>query len=104
MILIVHKIRLHDPAHAARFEEWVVSTDYATCPKLPSVVAFSVQRTEETAEFDYFEVIAVHSHAAFEADMRGEDFASLVAAFSGMAEVTEEFSGQQLGRGYRFGI
>ncbi|WP_330647131.1 MULTISPECIES: hypothetical protein [Thioclava] len=101
MHLIIHKIRLLAPEQAAAFEAWVLGTDYATCPQLPSVEAFSVQRADAGQGFDYFEVITVTSQAAFEADMASAAFASLVAAFSGMAEVVEELSGAQLGQGYR---
>ncbi|WP_425072722.1 hypothetical protein [Sagittula sp. S175] len=103
MKLIVHKIRLLDPTHRSAFEDWVVNTDYATCPDLPSVQAFSVQRADPGAGFDYFEVISVTSQEAFDADMRTAAFDGLVAAFSGMAEVAEELSGHRLGDGYRAG-
>lgn len=103
MNIIVHKIRLLDATQAQAFEKWVLTTDYAACPQLPSVRQFSVQRVSEghDAPFHYFEVIAVTSVADFERDMASMAFASLVASFSTMAEVVEEVAGEQLGDGYR---
>jgi hypothetical protein len=103
MKLIVHKIRLRTGADPKTFEDWVLNADYAACPRLPSVAAFSVQRADPGSGFDYFEVISVRSQADFEADMRGADFAGLVASFSEMAEVIEEIGGARLGDGYRQG-
>jgi hypothetical protein len=41
MEVIVHKIRLLDVERAAAFEDWVLGTDYAACPELPSVREFA---------------------------------------------------------------
>lgn len=103
METIVHKIRLRDVSMAPDFESWVQNTDYATCPQLPSVVAFAVHRvsTDPRAPFHYFEVIQVSSRDAFEKDMATSAFAGLVQAFTGMAEVVEEVAGTRLGAGYR---
>lgn len=103
METIVHKIRLLDIAKAQDFETWVQTTDYAACPQLPSVRAFAVHRVsaDPQAPFHYFEVIQVSDLAAFEKDMATPVFDSLVAAFTGMAEVVEEIGGTRLGAGYR---
>jgi hypothetical protein len=105
MQIIVHKIRLLDVKHAAAFEDWVLNTDYATCPQLPSVRQFSVQRVSDspTAAFHYFEVITITSPAEFERDMDTPAFVSLVERFTTMAEVIEETAGTRLGDGYRAG-
>lgn len=100
MRLIIHKIRLLEPSFQEAFEDWVINTDYATCPHLPSVLAFSVQRADPGAGCDYFEVITVRSDADFQRDMNKAEFASLVARFSQMAEVVEEIGGLRLGAGY----
>jgi hypothetical protein len=103
METVIHKIRLLDAGKAAAFEDWVLNTDYATCPRLPSVRAFSVSRvsTDPGAPYHYVEVIQISSHAAFEADMRTPAFAGLVERFTTMAEVVEEIAGTRLGDGYR---
>ncbi|KZL24603.1 MULTISPECIES: hypothetical protein [unclassified Pseudovibrio] len=101
MKLIVHKIRLLDQSLATRFEDWVINTDYPTCPKLPSVVGFSVQRADPGLDFDYYEVITVTSQNEFEKDMATKGFMALVEMFSEMAEVVEEIAGTRLGDGYR---
>ena len=103
MQLIVHKIRLHNSSDADAFEAWVIDTDYATCPDLPSVVAFTVQRAAAGSDFDYFEVVTITDMAAFEADMQTPQFQSLVARFSQLADVVEEITGDQLGDGYNRG-
>lgn len=100
---IVHKIRLLDIGHAQAFENWVLDTDYATCPELPSVRSFDVCRVSSAhdAPFHYIEVIKVSSNEAFKRDMDSASFARLVECFSTMAEVVEEVAGTQLGAGYR---
>jgi hypothetical protein len=105
MEVIVHKIRLLDVERAAAFEDWVLGTDYAACPELPSVREFSVQKVSDdpAAPFHYFETIAVTSGAEFERDMGALAFVSLVERFSTMAEVVEEIAGARLGDGYRAG-
>lgn len=100
MIVIIDKIRLLDPAHEAAFVQWVQEVDYATCIDLPSVRRFEVVRADPGADFDFFEIIHVESHAAFERDMQGAAFASLVARFSQMASVVETFSGPALPPGF----
>jgi REDY-like protein HapK len=100
MDIIVHRIRLHDGADPARFEAWVRDVDYATCPELPSVLAFSVQRADAGASFDFFEIIQVTSREEFERDMGTQAFAGLVADFEQMASVVEEFAGSRVEPGY----
>ncbi|WP_338896095.1 RedY protein [Streptomyces sp. TG1A-60] len=111
MAIIVHRIRLHDGVEPARFETWVRDVDYATCPELPSVVSFSVQRVVEEScadagpavggeSFHFFEVIEVTSREAFERDMRSAQFHKLVAEFGQMAKVVDEMAGERVGRGY----
>ncbi|MEV6279615.1 hypothetical protein [Nocardia sp. NPDC051832] len=99
MDLIVHLIRLHPGIDPADFETWVRDTDYRTCPQLPSVRSFSVQRTATPGQ--YFEVIQVSSRADFEQDMHTPEFKGLVAAFDTMATVTEEFEGVRIDPGYQ---
>ncbi|WP_233645493.1 RedY protein [Streptomyces sp. BSE6.1] len=102
MNVIIHRIRLHDGVDPARFEAWVRDVDYATCPRLPSVRAFAVQRvsTERDAPFHYFEIISVSTLDAFSRDMKSEAFQGLVAAFDTMASVVEEMSGERVEPGY----
>ncbi|WP_194813450.1 RedY protein [Nocardia sp. XZ_19_385] len=99
MDLIVHLIRLHPDTDPAEFEAWVRETDYHTCPRLPSVRAFSVQRTATPGH--YFEVIQVSSRADFEQDMHTPDFKGLVTAFDTMATVTAEYEGTRIDPGYQ---
>ncbi|MBL1075894.1 hypothetical protein JK358_15970 [Nocardia sp. 2] len=99
MELIVHLIELHPYIDPDRFESWVREVDYATCPQLPSVRGFSVQRTAEDTR--YFEVIEVSSRADFDKDMDTPAFKSLVAAFDTMASVVTEYAGTRLEPGYR---
>lgn len=109
MAVIVHRIRLHDGVDPARFEAWVRDVDYATCPELPSVMAFSVQRvlndadgTDTADDADlFFEIIEVSSREAFERDSRTEAFQRLVTDFDKMASVVDEFAGVRVGPGYR---
>ncbi|MFI9503295.1 hypothetical protein [Nocardia sp. NPDC052566] len=102
MQLIVHLIRLHPDTDPAAFESWVRDVDYATCPALPSVRAFSVQRAPNPpdAPWHYFEIIMVTSREDFEQDMSTPDFKSLVTAFDTMAEVVDEFAGTRVEPGY----
>jgi hypothetical protein len=102
MIVIVHRIRLHEGVDPAGFETWVRETDYATCPQLPSVVSFSVQRVSSDADapFHYFEVIGVSSRAEFKRDMEGGSFRGLVAEFEKMATVVDELVGDRVEPGY----
>ncbi|MFB7657282.1 MULTISPECIES: RedY protein [unclassified Streptomyces] len=102
MDVIIHRIRLHDGVDPARFETWVREVDYATCPRLPSVRAFGVQRvtTEQAAAFHYFEVITVSGLDEFSRDMKTEAFQGLVAAFDSMASVVDETSGERIEPGY----
>lgn len=104
MDIIVHRIRLHDGADPARFEAWVRDVDYATCPELPSVLAFSVQRADAGASFDFFEIIQVTSREEFERDMGTPAFAGLVADFEQMASVVEEFAGSRVEPGYNAAV
>ncbi|MFG1796232.1 hypothetical protein [Nocardia sp. NPDC049149] len=99
MELIVHLIRLHADTDAAAFESWVREVDYATCPELPSIRSFSVQRIPDSPR-NYFEVIQVDDLAEFERDTRTPAFARLVAAFDTMAAVTTEIAGTRVGPGY----
>ncbi|WP_282776707.1 MULTISPECIES: hypothetical protein [unclassified Nocardia] len=102
MQVIVHLIELHSGIDPAAFEHWVRTVDYATCPQLPSVRAFSVQRADDAVgePRHYFEIIQVTSRADFEADMRTPAFAELVSAFDTMASVVREFAGVRLDPGY----
>ncbi|WP_172382326.1 RedY protein [Streptomyces sp. MNP-20] len=104
MAVIVHRIRLHDGVAPERFESWVRDVDYATCPELPAVRAFGVQRRafgEGGGAVEYFEIIEVTSAAEFERDVRSEPFRRLVADFEKMAAVVDEWSGERVGAGYR---
>ncbi|WP_131741035.1 RedY protein [Actinomadura roseirufa] len=101
MEIIVHAIRLHPGTDPAEFEAWVREADYATCPELPSVLAFDVVRAPGgDGPARYFEVIRVTGAREFEADTRTPAFHGLVAAFSAMAAVTEETAGTRLDPGY----
>ncbi|MFF7728704.1 RedY protein [Streptomyces sp. NPDC008001] len=101
--MIVHRIRLRPGVTPDRFETWVRETDYATCPELPSVLSFSVQRVsaDPAAPVHFFEVIGVRSLAEFEKDAAGPAFARLVTDFEGMAEVLDELAGVRVEPGYR---
>lgn len=111
MAIIVHRIRLRDGVEPARFEAWVRNVDYAACPELPSVVAFSVQRVLQGAEAEpgvaaggpihYFELIEVSSREAFERDMQTEPFRRLTTDFDEMASVIDEVVGERVEPGYR---
>ncbi|MCF6521797.1 RedY protein [Streptomyces sp. JJ36] len=102
MEYIVHRIRLRDIAERERFESWVRDVDYATCPQLPSVRTFSVQRVsvEPDAPVHYFEIIGVTDRQAFEADMGRDAFHALEAEFGKMAEVVDEIAGERIDPGY----
>ncbi|MGW2596945.1 RedY protein [Streptomyces klenkii] len=106
MDLIVHRIRLRPGITPGRFEKWVRETDYATCPELPSVLSFSVQRVsgDPSAPVHFFEVIGVRSRAEFERDTAGSAFARLVADFGEMAEVVDELAGVRVEPGYRAAV
>ncbi|MET9416212.1 RedY protein [Streptomyces klenkii] len=106
MDLIVHRIRLRPGVTPGRFETWVRETDYATCPELPSVLSFSVQRVsgDPSAPVHFFEVIGVRSRAEFERDTTGGAFARLVADFEKMAEVVDELAGVRVEPGYRAAV
>ncbi len=85
------------------------NVDYATCPLLPSVRAFSVQRVaaataEAQAPFHYFEVITVSGLDDFAEDMKSEAFQALVTDFESMASVVEEVCGSRIGPGYRASV
>ncbi|MCA9537839.1 MAG: hypothetical protein KC620_03060 [Myxococcales bacterium] len=103
MKTIVHRIRLLPGATHAQFESWVRGSDYATCPQLASLLDFHVCRVSDApdAPFHYIEVIRVDSMEAFEADMKLPAFGKLVEAFSKMAEVVDEISGDLVEPGYR---
>lgn len=103
METIVHRIRLRSGVAPERFEAWVASVDYATCPELPSVLQFSVHRVsaEEDAMFHYFEVIVVCDQESFARDMRGSTFMRLADGFAGMAEVISEDIGTYIEPGYQ---
>ncbi len=101
MTIIVHRIQLHDGVEPERFENWVRDVDYATCPELPSLVAFGVQRVAVPAPFHYFEIIEVTSREEFERDMGSSPFQRLVAEFGHMAKVVDEVTGERIGNGYR---
>lgn len=102
MDVIVHRIRLHEGVDLAAFERWVRETDYATCPLLPSVLSFEVQRAsrEPDADCHYFEVIGVRSREEFGRDVESAAFRSLVADFEKMATVLDELVGERLEPGY----
>ncbi|ATL69259.1 RedY protein [Nocardia terpenica] len=101
METIVHLIRLHPHTDPRAFESWVREVDYATCPRLPSVRAFAVQRAPAAdGSWHYFEVIQVTSRAEFERDMRTPAFAELETTFETMASVVQEFAGVRVGSGY----
>jgi hypothetical protein len=102
MITIIHKIRLLEGVSPQTFEKWVQETDYATCPKLSSLVSFSVYRVSDnpSAPFHFFEVIQIKSKESFEKDMLTPDFQSLVERFSQMATVEEEVQGSLIEPGY----
>ncbi|MVO85122.1 RedY protein [Streptomyces sp. p1417] len=102
--VIVHRIRLREGVTPERFESWVRDVDYATCPRLPGVVAFTVLRVpaaEAAAPGEYFEIIEVTGREAFERDMQSEPFRRLVADFEKMAVVVAESTGDRVGSGYR---
>jgi hypothetical protein len=99
MNLVVHRIELRDGIEPGRFEDWVREVDYPSCPQLPSVLAFSVQRGPR--EREYFEVITVSSGEAFQRDMRTATFRRLEAGFGALATVVEEWSGEPIGPGYQ---
>lgn len=100
MHTVIHRIRLHHGVDPARFEAWVRDVDYPSCPGLPSVLAFSVQRLAgERAE--YFEVIDVESYEAFERDMRSATFRRLEAGFGELAAVVDNVIGERLEPGYQ---
>ncbi|GHE88846.1 RedY protein [Streptomyces longispororuber] len=104
MTFIVHRIRLHDGVEPERFESWVREVDYATCPELPSVLAFAVQRLAPAGgggPAEYYEVVEVTGRADFERDTRSAPFRRLVADFEKMASVVAEWSGERVGPGYR---
>ncbi|MGW0569326.1 RedY protein [Streptomyces tauricus] len=117
MTVIVHRIRLLDGVAPERFETWVREVDYATCPELPSVLSFSVQRVAGPAvdghvgagtvadtgagPLAYVEIIEVSSLADFEQDMQSPPFRKLVSDFDQMAEVVSETVGERIGEGYR---
>ncbi|MFC8662149.1 RedY protein [Streptomyces sp. NPDC057199] len=115
MTIIIHRIRLHDGVTPIRFETWVRDVDYATCPELPSVVSFSVQRVVDPAArkhtdakgvvgdeiFHYVEMIEVTSPEDFEKDMQSPPFRKLVSDFDQMAKVVDETVGECIGDGYR---
>ncbi|MFJ2261661.1 RedY protein [Streptomyces sp. NPDC087844] len=102
MTVIVHRIRLLDGVAPDRFETWVRDVDYATCPELPSVLSFSVQRVHAgDAPLAYVEIIEVSSLADFEHDMQSPPFRKLVSDFDQMAEVVSETVGDRIGDGYR---
>lgn len=116
MTIIVHRIQLHDGVEPERFENWVRDVDYATCPELPSLVAFGVQRVVATppepsaseagpvgidGRLHYFEIIEVTSVQEFEGDMESPQFQRLVAEFEQMAKVVDEVTGERIGDGYQ---
>ncbi|MBS2536879.1 hypothetical protein KGQ20_29360 [Catenulispora sp. NF23] len=102
MHVIVHPIRLRPGVSPARFEAWVRETDYATCPQLSSVNAFTVHRVSDDpdAKVHFFEIIWASSRAAFERDMQVSAFRSLSAEFSALASVVSEISGDPIEPGY----
>lgn len=114
-MIIIHRIQLHDGVEADRFEKWVREVDYATCPELPSVLAFAVQRVvaaspepsvgagpaDTDGPLHYFEIIEVTSREEFERDMESSQFQRLVTDFGQMAKVLDEVTGERIGDGYR---
>lgn len=102
MDVIIHRIRLHQGVDPARFESWVRNVDYATCPRLPSVTRFSVQRaaTGASAPFHYFEIIEVTAREDFERDAGTPTFQRLVDDFERMAAVVDELAGERVEPGY----
>src|SRR2546423_4732695 len=98
MDIIVHRIRLRESVPPERFEKWVTKVDYAACPRLSSVVSFSIQRIpgEGAHAPEYFEVITVTGPDAFERDARSETFRQLASEFDELAEVIEELSGERV--------
>lgn len=102
MEYIVHRIKLRPAVDPQRFERWVSEVDYVTCPALPSVVSFSVQRasSDPEAPFHYFEVIGVTDRDAFDRDMKLDAFHELEQAFDTMALVVDETAGERIGAGY----
>lgn len=100
MYTVIHRIRLHTGIDPARFEAWVRDVDYRSCPRLPSVRAFSVHRLPgEHAE--YFEVINADSDEAFARDTRTAAFRRLEEGFGEFAAVVSELAGERLEPGYR---
>lgn len=102
MNVIVHRIGLRPGVAPERFERWVQQVDYAGCPQLPSVLAFSVQPLTDRPG-QYFEVITVSGAADFQRDMATPAFARLAAGFDELAEVLEEYAGPVIPPGYRAG-
>jgi REDY-like protein HapK len=100
MHTLIHRIRLRDGVDPARFEAWVREVDYRSCPQLPSVRAFSIHRVA-AQEGEYFEVIDIESHEAFERDMRSAAFRRLEAGFGELAAVVDDLAGERLEPGYR---
>ncbi|MBS2964642.1 hypothetical protein KGA66_16415 [Actinocrinis puniceicyclus] len=105
MDVIIHSIRLRPGIEPERFERWVRECDYASCPQLPSVVSFSVQRVSDgdRAAADYFEIITVRDRDAFALDMKSAAFGALVDAFDQMAVVVDERAGIRIEPGYAAG-
>ncbi|CAM5704033.1 RedY protein [Streptomyces canus] len=111
MTIIVHRIQLHDGVEPERFEKWVRDVDYATCPELPSLLAFGVQRVVDASAgagsaaaggpSHYFEIIEVTSREEFERDMDSAPFRRLTTDFGQMAKVVDEMAGERIGDGYR---
>lgn len=100
MTALVHRIQLRPGVPAERFESWVREVDYASCPLLPSVLAFSVHRVAGRPG-EYFEVITVDSLASFERDVAGPVFADLERGFAELATVLDELAGETIAPGYR---
>ncbi|MFW3460780.1 RedY protein [Streptomyces sp. 058-1L] len=102
MEYIVHRIKLLPAVDPQHFERWVRDVDYATCPRLPSVRSFSVQRVSHQPDdpFHYFEIIGVTDRAAFDRDMELDAFHELEQAFATMAVVVDETAGERIGTGY----
>ena len=103
MHVIVHRIRLHAGVDPAAFEEWVTGVDYATAPRLPSVLSFAVHRVsgDPSAPVHYMEVIGVSSPEAFEKDVDTDAFRALAGGFESMASVVDEVAGDRVGSGYQ---
>ncbi|HEY1920550.1 MAG TPA: hypothetical protein VGH27_33695 [Streptosporangiaceae bacterium] len=99
MTVVVHHIQLRPGIASGQFEDWVRGSDYPSCPNLPSVLAFSVQRGMRAGE--YFEIIEVSSEAEFQRDMLTATFHRLEAGFSAMATVVGEWTGEPIEPGYR---